>query len=111
MCRIVDYGIDATGFCDSAFVEDDYVFGELIRRRQVVRYVEDGNSQIAVHRSQCLKDGSAQGCVDHRNGFVGDDDFGLEHDGPGDHHPLTLTAAELVRVPAERLFGSKPNGP
>ena len=89
MSRVVDDGLDASGFGDAAFVEDDDVFGDLECGCEVVSDVEDRDAEVSVHRTQGLEDGGSEGCIDHRDGFVGDDDFGFEHYGTGDHDALS----------------------
>ena len=37
--------------------------------------------------------------IEHAHGLVGDHDLGVHHEGTGDHHPLTLAARQLVRIP------------
>ena len=41
-----------------------------------------------------------QGCVDHRHRLVGNDHPRMQEKGSGHHYPLSLAAAELVRVTA-----------
>jgi hypothetical protein len=43
--------------------------------------------------------------VEHRNGLVGDEHFGLEDERRGDRDPLALAARELVRITVEEELG------
>ena len=106
MLRIVDYLLHLARFYDVPEIHDQYVVRYLIRGRQVMRYVQYRNTQFVVQRPQRLKYGRTQGCVDHRHRLICNNHLGLKQQRPGDHHALTLPAAQLMRIATERLGGT-----
>ena len=71
-------------------------------RSWVTMMIDSPRSVAELH--QQLKDLSAHGCVEVRHRLVGDDDLRLQRERPGDHHALSLTARQLVRVRQEEAF-------
>jgi hypothetical protein len=78
MLRLLDDEADLAGLGDRPAVEDDDVLADLVRRRQVVRDVDQRDAEAAVQLAQALQDRRAQRCVDHRDRLVGDDQLRLQ---------------------------------
>src|SRR5439155_8551126 len=47
---------------------------------------------------------SSDGNVQHRYGFVSDDEFRVQYESPRDRYPLSLPTAELVGKPVHEFF-------
>ena len=106
MPRVVDYLLHLARFYDVPEIHDQDVVGDLIRCRQVVRYVEYRNAQFVVQRPQRLKYRRPQGGIDHRHRLICDYHLGLQEQRPRDHNALTLSTAQLMRIATERLGGT-----
>ena len=57
-----------------------------------------------------VEDARAHGHVEHRDGLVGDEQLGLEHERRRDRDALPLAARELVRVAVEEQLGRREPG-
>jgi hypothetical protein len=63
-----------------------------------MRDEEDSRSLLAAQVVDQLEHLRLRGHVEGRSRFVGDEELRLEGKGHGDHHPLALSAGELVRI-------------
>src|SRR5262245_20956832 len=60
MFWLLDDCFDASGFGDAAAVKDDDVLAHLVSRRQVVRDVNQGNTELPVELAEAVQNRSAQ---------------------------------------------------
>ena len=63
--------------------------------------VEIGEPEIALQVVHELENLGPHAHVEHRDGFVGDDELGTEDDRPGEHGALLLATGEVARVLAK----------
>ena len=61
--------------------------------------------------TQTFENGRAQRRVDHRHRLVGQEDARVEQQRARHHDALALTAAQLMRIAAERLLRAQPGQP
>ena len=72
--------------------------GELHGLRLVVRHVDGGEAELALHGQQLEAQLLAHLRVDVRERLVEEDEVGVGHERPRERHPLLLAAAQLARV-------------
>ena len=58
-------------------------------------------AEIALEVPDQFDDLRLRGDIQRGGGFVGDQQFGIAGQGDGDHHPLALSAGELMRIAAQ----------
>jgi hypothetical protein len=75
---------------------------------KVVRNEEIRQAELVAQIHQKVKDLGLYGNIERGNGLIGDDQFRMEGDRPGNSDPLALSAAELVGIP-EGVLGMEPN--
>ena len=75
---------------DPAQVHDRDAIAEEARRRQVVGDVEVGEVELVLEADHQLEDLGPDAHVEHRDGLVGDEQVGVEHDRARQHRPLLL---------------------
>ena len=83
---------------DMAEIHDRDPVGEVIDHGEVVGDEQEGQAAIFLDVLQEIEDLALDRYVERRQGFVGDDQFGLHHQGPGDGDALALAARKLMRV-------------
>jgi hypothetical protein len=88
---------------DAAEIHDRDPVAEELRRREVVGDVQVREIEVPLEREHQLQDLRPDAHVEHRYGFVGDEQDGVEDDRPGDHRPLFLTAGQIGGVLVEEL--------
>ena len=69
-----------------------------------MRDVEDRHAHLFVQRINRFENCRPEGCVNHRNRLIGNDDFRLKQHGPRHDDALPLPATELVGISPEDLF-------
>ena len=74
--------------------------GDLGHDAEIMRDEQDRHAALAAKRIDELQDLRLRRDVERRGRFVGDEEFRLERERHGDHHPLPLAAREFVRVGA-----------
>ena len=69
-------------------------------------WVDDqgGQAELVAQPQQQGEDLAAYGRVERGDRLVGDDEFGLQHEGARDDHALALAAGQLVRVAQEEAL-------
>ena len=72
---------------------------------EVVGDQHDARAALGLQRAHQVEDLRLDRDVERRRRLVGDEQLGLGGERHGDHHPLRLTARELVRVRLGPRFG------
>ena len=91
-------------FDDSSAIHHGNPGGEIADDRHGVRDEEIGEAEIALELGEEVDDLGADADVEGGDGFVGDDEFGVQGEGAGDADALALSAGELVGVAVEGGF-------
>ena len=89
---------------DSAPLEDGHPIRHGHGLLLVVGDVDDGHSQLPLNASHLVLHLLPQAAVQGSQGFVHQHQGRLEHQRPGDGHPLLLPAGKLARPPAFQPF-------
>src|SRR5688500_3912842 len=98
-------------FHDPTLMENDDAIADLVGGGQVMGDIDQRDTEILLELEQVAEDGDPQRGIDHRDRLVGDDHLWPEEERAGDHGPLPLAAAQLVRIASKGLFGAKANRP
>ena len=97
---------------DPSPVHHQYPVGDPQHRRQVVGDQHHGHPPVHLELLEQLEHLGLLGGVEHRDGLVGHQELGLEHQRPGQGHPLQLAARQLVRVAGQEVVvGGEAGGP
>src|SRR5690606_37865086 len=94
-----------TIFDNAAALHDGNVVANLGSNAQVVRDEENSNAEFLLQLVEQFEHLGLNRNVKRRNGFVGDQNVGLQGEGSGDGNSLPLTARALMRITAERVSG------
>ena len=106
--------LDGAGFDDPPAVDDGDPVGHGRRHREIVGDEHEGGAAVAAELADQLEDLGLDRDVERRRRLVGEHQHRLAGHRHRDHHPLALTAGELVRVradPARRLGDPHPLEP
>ena len=98
------YLVAGAAFDHLAGVHDEGVFGEVARAGDVVGDKEQGQAFLVFQAQQQVEDIQADGYVEHGDGFIGQQHFGLHGQRPSDRDALALAAAQLMRKFRDELF-------
>ena len=82
-----------------------HVVGVAGHQAQVVADQQNAQIALALQAPQQIQDGFLDGHVQGGGGLVGDQQGRVVGQRHGDHHPLTLAAAELMRVALQHVLG------
>ena len=91
-----------------AEVHDGNLVADVLHHRQIVRDEQERQVQILLQVAQQVQDLGLNRDIQRRDGFVADDEVGLQRQCPGDADALALAARELMgeQVP---LVGTQPH--
>ena len=92
---------------DMAAVHHHDIVGNLGDDAQVVGNEDDAGAAFLLQRPQQLEDGLLHGDIESRGWLIGNEDIRLVGQGHGYHHPLLLSAADLVGVAVENLLRTR----
>ena len=97
---------------DPSFVHHQHPVGDPQHGGQVVGDEHHGHPPVHLELLEQLEHLGLLGGVEHRDGLVGHQELGLEHQRPGQRHPLQLAARQLVGVAGQEVVvGRQPGGP
>ena len=105
MLRVEQHGVGRALLDDPAAVHHEHLVGDVARARNVVRDVEEGNSELPLQLEDEIEDADPDRHVEHRDRLVGQDHARLDGQRAGDRDALALPARELVRVLLRDLVG------
>ena len=94
----MEHGGGGAALDDATGLHDEDVVAEVMHQGEVVADEDQGQAQLVAQAHQEADDLGLERDVEGGDGFVGDDQVGLEGQGAGDGDPLALAAGELVRV-------------
>ena len=97
-------------FEDAAEVHDRDPVGDVPGQAEVMRDDHQRQAQFVAQSQQQGEDLPANGCVEARHRFVGDDDVGVEDERSRDHHPLSLAAGQFVWIAKIEALGRTKSG-
>ena len=103
--RVEQHGVGRALLDDPAAVHHEHLVGDVARARDVVRDVEEGDSELPLELEDEIEDADADRHVEHRDRLVGQDHARLDGERPCDRDALALPARELVRVLLRDLVG------
>lgn len=92
------------GFDDAAEVHDGYSVGDVPGEAQVVGDDQGGQAEVVAKAEDQGEDLAADRGVQGGDGFVGDQDLGVEGERTGDDDALALTAGEFVGIAMEEAL-------
>ena len=69
-----------------------------------MRDIDERDTELPLQLDEALENRRPQRSVDHGDGLIGQENARVKQQGAGHHDPLPLTAAELMRIAAERLL-------
>ena len=92
-------------FHRAPLAHDDHPVGHLGDHAHVMGDQDDRRAQIALQIAQQVQHLALHGHVQRRGGFVGNQHFGPQGQGHGDHHPLAHAARQLMRILVQPSFG------
>src|SRR5262245_53387344 len=104
MFRLPDDLVDATHLGNGAAIQDIDVLTDLIGRRQVMRNVDEGNTELALQLHKTLENGRAQRRVHHGYWFIRQYDARVKQQGASHHDALPLATAQLMGVASESIL-------
>jgi hypothetical protein len=96
--------LGSANFQELAGAHDGDALGDLGHYGQAVRNENIRQREFALELLQREEDLSADGNVERRDGFIGNDELRLEYQGASDADALALAAGEFVGVAAHGVF-------
>ena len=90
---------------DAAEIDHDDPVADVLDDAEVVRDEQHGEAELALQVGEQVDDLGLDRDVEGGYGLVGDDQFGLDGQRPGDDDALALAAGEFVRVAVDVLGG------
>ena len=88
---------------DPAEIHDRDAVADMLDHRQIVGDEDIGEAEPRLEVDQQIEDLRLDRDVEGRDRLVGDDQLGLERDGPGDADALALAAGEFMGIAARRI--------
>jgi hypothetical protein len=101
---------DRGQFADAPQIHHCHSVGYPFDHRQVMGDEQHGETKICLYFVEQIEDLGLDGYIQGRNRFITDQHLGPCHQGPGNAHPLTLTAGEPTRILILILSRVEPDG-
>src|SRR5262245_42884429 len=98
MARMSKDFLGQTGLYNLTPCHNVYAPSHSLHDGKVMSDKEQRHGKPGLEFLQQCKDLRLDGDVEGRGWFIGDQEVRLISEGHGNHHPLTLTAGELVRI-------------
>ena len=86
---------------DSPVGKHEHTVGDPEHHRQVVGDEDHGHPPLDLEVLEKLDHLGLLAGIEHRHGLIGHQQPRVEHQRPGERHPLKLTSRQLMRVTAE----------
>src|SRR5450759_2258211 len=103
--RVEDDVVGDAPLDDQPVLHHDDLVGQVARLTDVVGDEQHGEPEPIAQVLQHVQRAHAQGRIEHGRRLVGEQHLRVHHQRPRDHHALTLSAGQLVRVLVDRVSG------
>ena len=91
-------------FDDKTTQHDPDTVADIVSRRQVMRNVNDAHLLFIPKLAEQVDDFHPQRGIDHRDGFISKDQFGLGDEGACNRDTLGLPTRKLMRIAVVHFF-------
>ena len=91
-------GFGQSGLDNAAKVHNQYAAADVLHHRQIVRHKQVSKAMLLLQVPQQVDDLRLHGYIESTDGFVANDEPGLDSQGASDADALSLATAEFMRV-------------